>query len=428
MESHNLSDFASLYFGSMFPLHFNTNLDYDTFQKLNSTVHTLFNNGELYDVLFRNNRSAPDRDELYIVIPITALYILIFLAGIVGNVSTCTVIVRNKSMHTATNYYLFSLAISDLLLLLSGLPTDVYRMWYPDVYIFGEAACRLLSLSSETSANATVLTITAFTIERYIAICHPFLSHTMSKLSRVVKFIIAIWVVALCLAVPQVIQFGVVYSRENGRLVSSCTVKETIMEHAFEISGFVFFVGPMTAITVLYVLIGIKLKRSRLLRPPKTPSQSSQQEQNGSAKSYKNGVSQSRAIKMLVAVAVSFFICWAPFHAQRLLAVYGKNTDEPSHLLMQVYKVLTYLSGVLYFLSTTINPFLYSIMSNKFREAFKVRVLCKLIRFHQKASRAPLPKLCCEFLTTGSICRGGLINDRFSRNGEKDTLSTVINS
>lgn len=42
----------------------------------------------------------------------------------------------------------------------------------------------------------------------------------------------------------------------------------------------------------------------------------------------------------------------------------------------QVYLVLTYLSGVLYFLSTAINPILYNIMSNKFRNAFKVRFVC----------------------------------------------------
>jgi hypothetical protein len=71
--------------------------------------------------------------------------------------------------------------------------------------VFGEAYCVLTGFFSETCANATVLTITAFTVERYIAICHPFLSHTVTKLSRAVKFVVAIWLLALFLAVPQVI-------------------------------------------------------------------------------------------------------------------------------------------------------------------------------------------------------------------------------
>lgn len=62
------------------------------------------------------------RDSMTIVIPVTICYAIIFVAGILGNVITCAVISRNKSMHTATNYYLFNLAISDLLLLLSGKP------------------------------------------------------------------------------------------------------------------------------------------------------------------------------------------------------------------------------------------------------------------------------------------------------------------
>lgn len=74
-----------------------------------------------------------------------------------------------------------------------------------------------------------------------------------------------------------------------------------------------------------------------------------------------------------VAVVVAFFICWAPFHAQRLLAVYASPDSQRHDAIRALYNALTYMSGVLYYLSTTVNPVLYHIMSNKFREAFKVR-------------------------------------------------------
>lgn len=48
------------------------------------------------------------------------------------------------------------------------------------------------------------------------------------------------------------------------------------------------------------------------------------------------------------------------------------RTTEPEGSLVLVYTTLTYVSGVFYYLSTTVNPLLYNIMSNKFREAFKV--------------------------------------------------------
>jgi len=57
---------------------------------------------------------------------LVTVYCVIFLTGIAGNLCTCIVIVRNKRMHTATNYYLFSLAVSDLLTLLLGQSLPLY--------------------------------------------------------------------------------------------------------------------------------------------------------------------------------------------------------------------------------------------------------------------------------------------------------------
>ncbi|XP_026666577.1 pyrokinin-1 receptor-like [Ceratina calcarata] len=324
----------------------------------------LFNaSSGLQDHLFS---ADPQRDSLYIVIPVTIIYISIFVTGTIGNISTCIVIARNKSMHTATNYYLFSLAISDLLLLVSGLPAEIYMVWYKYPYIFGEGFCILRGLAAETSANASVLTITAFTVERYVAICHPFLSQTMSKLTRAVKLILIVWLVGLSFALPQALQFGVVQLPTHPNMMM-CTVTKVLLRHSFELSTLLFFVMPMSVITVLYVLIGLKLRKSSMMK------RGSGRDQRGSCRHHP-GRSSRRVLKMLVAVVIAFFICWAPFHVQRLIAIYGTNTEDHltsnSKWIEFIYLLMTYISGILYYISTTINPILYNIMSNKFRVAF----------------------------------------------------------
>ncbi|EDW14572.1 neuromedin-K receptor isoform X1 [Drosophila mojavensis] len=296
-----------------------------------------------------------------LLIFLTICYALIFVAGVLGNLITCIVISRNNFMHTATNFYLFNLAVSDLILLIAGIPQELYDLWCPDSYPFTDGICIIESVLSEMAANATVLTITAFTVERYIAICHPFRQHTMSKLSRAIKFIFAIWLAAFLLALPQAMQFSVVNQGDG----YSCTMENNFYAHVFAVSGFIFFCGPMTAICVLYVLIGMKLKRSRLLQSLPRRAYDANRGLNA----------QSRVIRMLVAVAVAFFLCWAPFHAQRLMAVYGVsliNVCRCRDAFNDYYHILHYTSGVLYFLSTCINPLLYNIMSHKFREAFKI--------------------------------------------------------
>uniref|UniRef100_T1JHH5 G-protein coupled receptors family 1 profile domain-containing protein n=1 Tax=Strigamia maritima TaxID=126957 RepID=T1JHH5_STRMM len=306
-------------------------------------------------------------------VPMTLIYSFILITGIIGNIGTCIVIAKIKSMHTATNYYLFSLAISDLLLLILGLPQEIYQLWVPLPYTFGELFCVFRGLAAETSSNASVLLITAFTAERYLAICHPLRAHTWSKLTRALKVIGVIWLVAIVCALPVALQFGIIYQQPG---IAECNVKHSL-DPAFELSTFLFFCLPMTVISVLYILIGLKLRMPKSLHRSKGNNvcmlSSNEHTPPGSQQTLSS--SRKAVLKMLVAVVVAFFICWAPFHAQRLLAIYASH--PPSSVVIETYNILTYMSGVLYYISATINPILYHIMSRKFRRAFRDTCCCK---------------------------------------------------
>ncbi len=131
------------------------------------TAHNI----SLEDLLDSRNltlRLGPKRQELYQVIPLTIVYCVIFLTGIIGNVSTCIVIAKNKYMQTATNYYLFNLAMADLLVLVLGLPLETYQFWSAYPWVFGDIFCVIRTMAAETSTYASILTITAFTVERYV--------------------------------------------------------------------------------------------------------------------------------------------------------------------------------------------------------------------------------------------------------------------
>lgn len=225
---------------------------------------TTYNTTNYHEILLERQKElyGPKRDSLAIVIPVTIMYTLIFISGVIGNISTCIVIKNNRSMHTATNYYLFSLAISDFFLLLSGVPQEMYYIWSKWPYVFGEAFCIVRGLLAETAANATVLTITAFSVERYFAICHPFLAHALSKLSRATKIILLIWLFSFLAALPQAAQFGVITVMD----VERCDVVRVIIDHSFELATFLFFITPMSIILVLYLLIGLKLHQTNLMR------------------------------------------------------------------------------------------------------------------------------------------------------------------
>jgi len=206
-------------------------------------------------------------ESLDVNIMLTIVYLAIFLIGVIGNVCNCLVIAdsKNKYMKTATNYYLFSLSISDLLLLIFGLPHDIINLWHPSPYMFNQFVCISRGWISEASTYASVLVIVAFTVERYLAICHPLRAHTLSRLSRSIKIIFIIWFVASSCALVVVLQYGVINvieKRPDGQEISNaqCTTVDR-NEIIFELSVVIFFIIPMAVITILYVKLGYHLRQ-----------------------------------------------------------------------------------------------------------------------------------------------------------------------
>ncbi|KZC04373.1 PREDICTED: neuropeptides capa receptor-like [Dufourea novaeangliae] len=304
------------------------------------------------------------------VVPLTIAYLVIFVTGIFGNVATCTVIIRNPSMQTATNYYLFSLAISDLTLLILGLPNELSVFWQQYPWALGVGLCKIRAYVSEMSSYVSVLTIVAFSMERYLAICHPLRVYKISGLKRPIRFILAAWSIALVCAIPFAIYTKVnlvEYPPESGNYSANSAICAMLLPYMpkfplYELSSIIFFLIPMLVILVVYTRMGWKIRNS-------TRDVVVRGAIHGDSRRVQ---SRRSVIRMLSAVVIMFFVCWAPFHAQRLLYVYAQESDYYPDLNEWLY----ILSGCLYYFSTTVNPILYNLMSMKYRHAFKQTLCC----------------------------------------------------
>jgi hypothetical protein len=88
--------------------------------------------GNLTAVYFKNGSSLSVHEFIFdviqdlipapmsLLVSMTIVYGLLIVLGLVGNTVTCYVILRNSSMHTITNYYIFSMAVSDFLFIWLG--------------------------------------------------------------------------------------------------------------------------------------------------------------------------------------------------------------------------------------------------------------------------------------------------------------------
>lgn len=194
--------------------------------------------------------AAPSSDldvntDVYSKALVTAVYLALFTVGTVGNAVTALTLARRKplrGLQSTVHYHLGSLALSDLLTLLLAMPVELYNfIWVHHPWAFGDAGCRGYYFLRDACTYATALNVASLSVERYLAICHPFKAKTLMSRSRTKKFISAIWLAAGLLAVPMLFTMGQQNRSTDGEhpgglvctpVVSTATVKVVIQVRA----------------------------------------------------------------------------------------------------------------------------------------------------------------------------------------------------
>uniref|UniRef100_A0A3Q2VRQ6 Thyrotropin-releasing hormone receptor n=3 Tax=Haplochromini TaxID=319058 RepID=A0A3Q2VRQ6_HAPBU len=296
------------------------------------------------------------------------LTMLICGVGIAGNIMVVLVVLRTKHMVTPTNCYLVSLAVADLIVLLAaGLPniSDVVAFW-----IYGYTGCLCITYLQYLGINVSSCSITAFTIERYIAICHSIKAQFICTVSRAKRIIAGVWIFT---SLYCTMWFFLVDTDEtvytNGVVVTcGYRVSRSLYMPIYFLDFTLFYVIPLIVATVLYGLI------ARILFMSPLPSHLNDRAGGGSVHQGHSSTT-NKITKMLAVVVILFALLWMPY---RTLVVVNSFIDPPYHNTW----FLLFCRMCIY-TNSAINPIIYNLMSQKFRVAFKK--LCKCHWGHREA-------------------------------------------
>ncbi|NXI67928.1 TRFR protein, partial [Anseranas semipalmata] len=310
------------------------------------------------------------------------LVLLICGVGIAGNVMVVLVVLRTKHMVTPTNCYLVSLAVADLIVLLAaGLPniSEVVASW-----VYGYAGCLCITYLQYLGINISAWSITAFTVERYIAICHAIKAQLLCTVTRAKRIISSLWLFTslYCLMWFFLVDTSQVTFSDGAQVSCGYRVSRSLYMPIYFLDFAVFYVIPLGLATVLYGLIARILFMSPL---PATPQHAclGSTNQDGSLKLSCRGnrgtlSSRKQVTKMLAVVVVLFALLWMPY---RTLVVVNSFMDPP---YLNIWFLL--FCRMCIYLNSAINPIIYNLMSQKFRAAFR-----KLCKCEQKGAENPVP-------------------------------------
>ncbi|VDO13288.1 unnamed protein product [Haemonchus placei] len=123
-----------------------------------------------------------------------------------------------------------------------------------------------------------------------------------------------------------------------------------------------FFMVPAFLMTMMYCQIGARIAaKDSLLSVDKNEMRAK---------------ATHTAIRMLISVVVSFFLCWLPFHIQRLLSLFISYYEgNVSPAVETLFSLVYYISGCCYYSNSAMNPILYNLFSAKYRKAFCLTIL-----------------------------------------------------
>ncbi|XP_078701252.1 QRFP-like peptide receptor [Branchiostoma floridae x Branchiostoma belcheri] len=304
---------------------------------------------------------------------VVVLYAVIFVMSLVGNTLVIYTVLFDRTMRTVTNMFLVSLSVSDLLITLLSIPFHILWALKRFEWEYGDLLCRLPQYIKGLSVTASILSLTAISVERYLAILRPLAAQRYLSRFRLTAAVTLIWAVASLVYIPQLLYLGVrTIPQELAARGPPCThdycdlfnftIKFSFLrcedawdspeaETAYTLCLFLFlFCFPVAIMGGLYGRVAVHLW---FWQPA------------GEHSSVRlRNVNTKRVVRVLVLFIFVFVICWAPYFVSVLLRLGHKNegdTGTEGYYLHGSFTVIAHANSA-------VNPFLYALMSQRFRE------------------------------------------------------------
>ncbi|XP_037598000.1 mu-type opioid receptor isoform X2 [Cebus imitator] len=280
-------------------------------------------------------------------ITIMALYSIVCVVGLFGNFLVMYVIVRYTKMKTATNIYIFNLALADALAT-STLPFQSVN-YLMGTWPFGTILCKIVISIDYYNMFTSIFTLCTMSVDRYIAVCHPVkaLDFRTPRNAKIVN--VCNWIISSAIGLP--VMFMATTKYRQGSIDCTLTFSHPTWywENLLKICVFIFaFIMPVLIITVCYGLMILRLKSVRML--------------SGSKEKDRN---LRRITRMVLVVVAVFIVCWTPIHIYVIIKALVTIPETTFQTVSWHFCI------ALGYTNSCLNPVLYAFLDENFKRCFR---------------------------------------------------------
>ncbi|KAM4711062.1 C-X-C chemokine receptor type 2-like [Anableps anableps] len=268
-----------------------------------------------------------------------------FVLAIPGNLLVGWVISSSRQVLTSSDVYLFHLTVADGLMALTLPFFTVALVWG---WLFGDFMCKFLNLVIEANFYTSIIFLACISLDRYLVIVHANETHgtQQRKCSRILCA--AVWVLGWALALPALFNDAFKLDEDSDWVI--CTERfdiGSVTSWRVATRGFRHIFGFLIPLMIMMTCYSITIVRLLNTR----------------------GFQKHRAMRVIIAVVIAFLVCWVPYHITMMVdTLIRTNLIKFDCTLRRSVSLALDITNTLALLHSSINPFLYAFVGEKFRK------------------------------------------------------------
>ncbi|XP_008688576.1 5-hydroxytryptamine receptor 2B [Ursus maritimus] len=338
------------------------------------------------------------------------LILTVIIPTIGGNILVILAVSREKKLQYATNYFLMSLAVADLLVGLFVMPIALLTIMFEAMWPLPLVLCPVWLFLDVLFSTASIMHLCAISVDRYIAIKKPIQANQYNSRATAFIKITVVWLISVGIAIPVPIR-GIETDVGNPSNIT-CVLTKDRFGNFMLFGSLAAFFAPLAIMIVTYFLTIHALQKKAYLvknKPPqrltwlavstvfqrdetpcsspekvamldgshkhKTLSNSSddilrRRMSTVGKKSVQTISNEQRASKVLGIVFFLFLLMWCPFFITNITLVLCDSCNQTTlKMLLEVFVWIGYVSS-------GVNPLVYTLFNKTFRNAFGRYITC----------------------------------------------------